>query len=45
MTDQRNRTPPAPPTEEDRGVSTLLPMLVGGLALITIGMIAVALIV
>lgn len=41
MTDDPNRTPP--PHEEERGVSTLLPMLVGGLILITIGMIVVAL--
>lgn len=42
MTDERNRTP-APPPEEERGASTLLPMLVGGLVLITIGMVAIAL--
>ncbi len=39
MTDDRKRAA-APRPEE--GPSTLLPMLVGGLALITIGMIVIA---
>lgn len=43
MTDNRTHTPAAPhQPEEGRGVSTLLPMLVGGLVLITLGMIAIA---
>lgn len=40
MTDDRKPTPASPP--EGRGTNTLLPMLVGGLVLITIGMIVVA---
>jgi len=40
MTDER--TPAAPRPDEGRDVSTLLPMLIGGLVLITIGMIAIA---
>ena len=42
MTDDHTHTG-APRSEERRDASTLLPMLVGGLALITIGMVAVAL--
>ncbi len=41
MTDDRKPTPSSPPSE-GRGANTLLPMLVGGLVLITIGMIVVA---
>lgn len=40
MTDDRKPTPSAP--SEGREANTLLPMLVGGLVLITIGMIVVA---
>lgn len=42
MTDDRTHTPAAHQPEEGRDVSTLLPMLVGGLVLITLGMIAIA---
>lgn len=43
MTDDRTHTPAAPYRPEDgRETSTLLPMLVGGLVLITIGMIVIA---
>lgn len=45
MTAQRHRQPAPPPPSphgEKPGAGTLLPMLVGGLALITIGMIVVA---
>ncbi|WP_367931605.1 hypothetical protein [Aquamicrobium sp.] len=41
MTDDRKPTPSSPPPE-GREANTLLPMLVGGLVLITIGMIVVA---
>ena len=44
MTDRRNDTQ-GPPPSEGRDVSTLLPMLIGGLALILIGMVAIALLV
>lgn len=40
---ERHSPSPAPSQAEQRDVSTLLPMLIGGLALILIGMIAVAL--
>jgi len=40
MTDERKPTPSSPP--EGRETNTLLPMLVGGLVLITVGMIVVA---
>ncbi len=40
MTDDRKPTPSSPP--ERREANTLLPMLVGGLVLITVGMIVVA---
>lgn len=40
MTDDRKPTPSSPP--EGREANTLLPMLVGGLLLITVGMIVVA---
>ena len=45
MTDQRKPTPPSPPPAKGQDASTLLPMLIGGLALIMVGMIAVAMIV
>lgn len=45
MADQPDRTPASPPPQQGRDASSLLPMLVGGLVLITIGMVAVALIV
>lgn len=40
MTNDSNPTPSAPP--ERREANTLLPMLVGGLVLISIGMIVIA---
>lgn len=43
MTNRHDDTPGAPPAGEGSGASTLLPMLIGGLALITIGMVAIAL--
>ena len=46
MTDDRTRARAATKQGEDAGgVSTLLPMLVGGLVLITIGRIAIAILV
>lgn len=45
MTERHQRPPPSTPPARDHDPSTLLPMLIGGLALITVGMIAVALIV
>lgn len=45
MTDRRNDTPASRPAGEGGDASTLLPMLVGGLVLIMVGMVAVALIV
>lgn len=44
MTERRNDSQGSPPAEGG-DVSTLLPMLIGGLALIMIGMVAIALIV
>lgn len=43
MADHIKHSPP--PEGEGSGASTLLPMLIGGLALIMIGMVAVALLV
>lgn len=43
MADHIKHSPP--PEGEGGGASTLLPMLIGGLALIMIGMVAVALLV
>ena len=45
MTEEARPAPDSRPHEEERDASSLLPMLVGGLGLITIGMIAVALVV